>query len=196
MLQGFNLAHGTSLTFFDAVAMDPSRQQRYSQAMSWLNAGPGLEPKYVLDNYPWHTLGEATVVDIGGAYGHVSIALSQRFPALTCIVQDQPEVVATGQSLLAQSGLSNSQVSFMEHDFFTEQPLREVDIFYLRTVLHDWSDVHAIRILRALIPALKPSSRILINEQIIPESSTTSSYLQKHFRYGNSLRMLLRDWFQ
>ena len=151
--------------------------------MSWFNTGPGMEPTHLLDHYPWHTLGKATVVDVGGAYGSVSIALAERFPALVCVVQDRPEVVAEARSRMTQN--STGQVSFMEHDFFTEQPLRDVDVFYLRWILHDWSDTNAIRILRALIPALKPSSRILVSEYIVPEPGTVSPYREKLFRYVN-----------
>ena len=148
--------------------------------MGWFNTGPGLEPVHLLDNYPWDTIGKATVVDVGGAYGSVSLVLAQRFPDLVCIVQDRPEVIAQARSKALQS--TYSQVSFMEHDFFTEQPLRGVDVFFLRWILHDWSDKNAIRILRGLVPALKPSSKILINEYVLPEPGTASPYREKLLR--------------
>lgn len=41
--------------------------------------------------------------------------------------------------------------------------------YYLKTILHDWSDQHASEILRQLKPALTPGySRVLINDVIIP----------------------------
>jgi len=39
----------------------------------------------------------------------------------------------------------------------------------LRNVLHNWSDDDAVKILKNLIPALGPDSRILIDEMVFPD---------------------------
>jgi hypothetical protein len=177
---GFNIAHGTEDTVFDEFATQPLRAQRYAEAMSWFSTGPGFEPLHILDNYPWEALGEATVVDIGGSHGSISIALAQRFPSIRCIVQDRPEVIAKGKMAVPQN--VSSRVSFMAHDFFTEQPITGAEVYYFRWILHDWSDKYAIRILRALIPALKPEARIVVSEYILPDPGVLSPYQDRVFR--------------
>ena len=179
-MQGYNLAHQTDLTIFEEIAKHPRRAQRYAEAMSWFNTGPGLEPTHILESYPWESLGTGIVVDVGGGYGSVSIALAQRFPLVRCIVQDRPEVVKDARARLPL-GLAD-RVSFVEHDFFTKQPAKNVDVFFLRWILHDWPDMHAIRILQSLIPALKSGVRLLVNEYILPEPGAVSSYQEKMFR--------------
>lgn len=77
------------------------------------------------------------------------------------------------------------RVSFMAHDFFTSQPVKGADVFFLRKILHDWSDDYALKILQQITPVMKPGSRILIAEAVAPptgghggppaESSSASS---------------------
>jgi hypothetical protein len=56
------------------------------------------------------------------------------------------------------------------HDFFTAQPSNTVDVFYLRTILHDWPDAQALQILKQLRLAAAPSTKLLIAENILPVS--------------------------
>ena len=42
--------------------------------------------------------------------------------------------------------------------------------YYLRNILHDWPDERCVAILKNLIPALSPDSRILIDEMVLPDS--------------------------
>jgi len=148
--------------------------------MSLFNIGEGYEPVHLLNNYPWKELGTATVVDIGGSHGEVSIALAQRFPSLHCIVQDRPEVIAHERATVSPE--LADRVTFMAHDFFTEQPVKDADVYLLRWILHDWSDKYAVEILRALIPALKNGSKVLINEFVVPEPGTVPPYVERTTR--------------
>ena len=70
----------------------------------------------------------------------------------------------------------------MEHDFFTEQPIKSADVYLLRWILHDWSDAYALKILRALVPALKPGARLCICEQVLPEPGALSPYQARSLR--------------
>ena len=120
------------------------------------------------------------MVDVGGGHGSVCVALAQRFPSLRCIVQDRSEVVAEAQAKLSPN--LADRVTFMEHDFFTNQPIKDAAVFFLRWILHDWSDKHAIRILRSLIPALETGTRLLVNECVLPEPGAVSFYREKALR--------------
>lgn len=135
---------------------------------------------YVLNSFDWTSLSNGLVVDVGGSHGSLSIAIAQSFPTLRFIVQDKAEVVELGREMLPAN--VRDRVSFMSHDFFTEQPVKNADVYALRWILHDWSDKYAVRILQALIPALKPGARILVIEQVLPEPGTASRYQEKTFR--------------
>lgn len=140
--------------------------------MKWFATSPGLEVVHVLDGLDWASLGTAIVVDVGGSHGALSIALSAAFSNLSCVVQDRAEVVEAGRANLPPS--TEGRVSFMEHDFFREQPVRAAAVYVLRWILHDWSDEYAIKILRALAPALVESSKLLVCEVILPQPGSVS----------------------
>lgn len=44
--------------------------------------------------------------------------------------------------------------------------------YYLRRILHDWHDAACIRILRHIVAAAAPDSRVLISELVDPGTST------------------------
>jgi hypothetical protein len=60
-----------------------------------------------------------------------------------------------------------SEHSFTVHDFFTEQPVKGADVYFLRDVLHNWTDEEAIRILSLTRAAATSSSRLVIFDPIV-----------------------------
>lgn len=79
------------------------------------------------------------------------------------------------------------QVQFMVHDFTEKQPptIAGVDVFLLRAILHNWSDKCAVRILRNLIPAMKPGAKVVINDIVIPEPGTVPPMFERPLRNGS-----------
>ncbi|KAF7449975.1 Sterigmatocystin 8-O-methyltransferase [Pyrenophora tritici-repentis] len=148
----------------------PERMSRFKDAMSFLQTFPGLEPSYAIKAYDWASLGKATVVDVGGSHGLVSIALAKEFPDLQFVVQDLPKVIEDAKTK-SPPELSH-RVTFQAHDFFEEQPVKNADIYYFRWILHDWSNKYCVKILQALIPALKPGARLLFSERCLEAPCT------------------------
>ena len=161
---------------------NPQRRDAFANVMKYVQSRPGIgfSPSHLLSSYNWGSVG--TVVDIGGGTGDTSMVLAQNHPSIRCIVQDLPAIVSQGHKQLPSD--LTQQVSFMEHDFFQEQPVKDADVYFLRWVLHDWSDKKAISILRNLIPALKPGANVVLQEFVIPEPGVLSSYHEKIIRYA------------
>ncbi|KAH8692496.1 sterigmatocystin 8-O-methyltransferase precursor [Phaeosphaeriaceae sp. PMI808] len=167
---GFQLANNTEKTMFDFFEDHPERMRRFKDAMSFLQTFPGLQPSFAVKAYDWASLGKATVVDVGGWHGLVSIALANEFPDLEFVVQDLPKVIEDAK---AKSPVELShRVTFQAHDFFEEQPVKNADIYYFRWIFHDWSDKYCVKILRALIPALKSGARLLFSERCLEAPCT------------------------
>ncbi|RFU32348.1 hypothetical protein B7463_g3998, partial [Scytalidium lignicola] len=95
-------------------------------AMSAWSEGDGSA--YMRDCYDWATLPKgATIVDVGGAEGHISLALAQKFTDLQFIVEDQPPVTNQAQDLIASFEQSVSQrVKFIPRDFFQPHPAEAI----------------------------------------------------------------------
>ena len=141
---------------------------------------PTMRPGFALQGFDWSAYSSATVVDIGGSHGLVAIELAKAYPDMRIIVQDLPEVVNGAAASIPKS--LSEQITFMAHDFFKQQPVIDAKIYYLRWILHDWADKHAIAILRNLIPALRPGDWVLINEMCVPPAGTISVWQERWLR--------------
>ncbi|KAI1264672.1 S-adenosyl-L-methionine-dependent methyltransferase [Xylariaceae sp. FL1019] len=156
---GFALANNSDQSMFGIFAAHPDRGDRFGRFFS----GPDIATRELLEQYPWAD--KATMVDVGGSHGSVAIRVAERFSNMTCIVQDLPDTIANRDSKLSEH--LKDRVSFMAHDFFTPQPVT-ADVYYFRSIFHNWADKYCLKILLNLIPALRPGARIIIHERVLP----------------------------
>ncbi|KXJ89575.1 S-adenosyl-L-methionine-dependent methyltransferase [Microdochium bolleyi] len=203
---GFSLASDSEKSIYEIFSEHPERGRRFANAMRFFTGGTGYSLHHVTDGYPWADIPEGgTVVDIGGSQGFVSLALASRYPNITrLIVQDLPNVVAAAQSSPQYLDHAHKdRVQFMPHDFFQSQPVAGADVYFLRWILHNWSDARSVAILRALIPALtKKGARVVINDNILPPPGVLSRWQEKRLRsmdmtmmeIQNSRERELQDW--
>ncbi|KAK0629364.1 O-methyltransferase-domain-containing protein [Bombardia bombarda] len=178
---GVNLAYKHNLPWFDFIHQDQTLANRYNQAMKAHGGTSGSSVEDVVNGYPWANLGEATVVDMGGNQGYISMTIAEAHPALNFIAQDQagmrtPETIGTVPDHLA------NRVQLTTHGFFT--PQREVAdcYFFLRAILHGFSDKYCVKILQALVPALRKGSVVVVNDGALPELGTASYVEERAMR--------------
>ncbi|KIW27721.1 uncharacterized protein PV07_07432 [Cladophialophora immunda] len=177
---GWNLAFNTELPIFQYLSDHPERAERFAETMKALTSTDGYHVRHLVDGYPWGKLTQGTVVvDVGGSVGHMSIALAERYPQLNFVVQDLPDIVAAGQRALPAD--LKDRVSFQTHDFFTPQPV-QADVYFLRFILHDYSDTHATLILKNLLPAFKPNSKLLVMDGVLPEPGSMPRSQERQIR--------------
>ncbi|OAG01873.1 putative Sterigmatocystin 8-O-methyltransferase [Paraphaeosphaeria sporulosa] len=175
---GYSLANDTSETIYQIFSKDMERASRWARGMQIFAERPQFSLAYTTDYYDWESLGKAHVVDVGGSSGHVSLALARKFSNLSLTVQDMEQLVANA----TVPGDVQGRVKFMAHDIFSPQPVKNADVYYLRWILHNWSDKYCNLILNALLPALKPGARVIIHESLIPEPGTTAMWKEKNLR--------------
>ncbi|KAL8861120.1 MAG: hypothetical protein Q9178_002334 [Gyalolechia marmorata] len=125
-----------------------------------------------------HPYGNGTVVDVGGGVGGFSIQLSHLYPSLNFILQDRGPVLHIAESTVwpreNPTALANKRVKFMQHDFFSPNPVHGADVYWLRSILHDWSDTYCVSILSGLASAMTSQSRILICDQLMTPTTRPS----------------------
>ena len=182
----FNLSANTELSFWEDKAAHPEKAHRFAGAMAFLANKPGREKEFLIDNVDWTSTlsppdrtGTGTIVDVGGSHGFISLALAERLPSVTFIVQDVPNVISRAPKD------ANPRVEFHVHDFLTEQPVKGADVYLFRQILHDWTDKNCRKILSALIPALKPGARIIINDSILPGVGEVSPAKESVLRHSD-----------
>lgn len=138
------------------------RQRTFVDFMTFIKELFDLEG-VLRDSIDWAAVGKASVVDVAGSAGHDAFVLARKFPDLSITVQDLPECAPVFEKNVPED--LKSRVSFVKHNMFDPQPV-QADIYILKMILHDWSDKECANILRALIPALKPGSRVILIEYI------------------------------
>ncbi|KAK7917835.1 hypothetical protein PG985_011443 [Apiospora marii] len=156
----------------------PELAKRFSGSMGALSASEEYDLTYVLDHYDWASLGAARVVDIGGSEGHVVAHAAGKLP---------PDL--------------QGKVSFMAHNMFQPQTV-VADVYYMRWILHNWSDKHCKVIIESLIPVLKKGSRILIQDFYMPKPGEVALWKEKDARAMdlnmtatfNGLERTAKDW--
>lgn len=177
---GFALAHGTDLPMMDVVGRDQRRALQMSGAMNFVHSGPQYSLQFVLKNFDWGDAAKGVLVDVGGSRGTVAMEFARGLPGLKCVVQDLPEVIEGVE--IPDDLKGDGKFRFMAHDFFHEQPVKGADVYFLRWVLHDWSDKYAVKILRNLIPALKRGARVLISDLCLPPPCQLTPYQERSSR--------------
>ena len=84
-------------------------------------------------------------------------------------MEDLPHVVPNAIKALPAD--LEDRLSFATQDFLQPQAVgKTADAVLLRWVLHNWHDVYCERILRALIPVLKPGTKVLIYEYVLDDA--------------------------
>jgi hypothetical protein len=101
----------------------------------------------------------ALVVDVGGGNGAFLGELLRRAPGLRGIVFDLPETVRDEDAL-------GDRCRFVAGSFFDEVP--PGDVYVLSTVLHNWDDPTARRILETIRRCAPRGARILILDAVVP----------------------------
>lgn len=120
--------------------------------------------------------------------GHCSIAIAKRFPSLKFVVQDFPALQPAFEKHLPAE--LKDRITFQPHDFFTPQTLK-ADVYFLRFILHDYSDPYATKILKNLVPALSKGSRLIICEIVLPPpGAPVPDWLQRIMRTAD-LQMMV-----
>jgi 6-hydroxytryprostatin B O-methyltransferase len=147
-------------------------------AMRFLASSEGHSIKNVVNAFNWKGLGNGLVVDIGGSFGHVCYELAEAAPELNFVVQDLEKVVAQAQKERANDEHAN-HIEFQAHSFFTPQPVKHADVYFLRFICHDYGDKYAARILANIIPAMGPNSIIMIVDEMMPEVGVLSK-IEEH----------------
>jgi len=100
------------------------------------------------------------IADIAGGIGSQLVAILDTHPSIRGILFDQPQVVA--------NAVPHPRIERVGGDFFKSVP-SGADAYTLRWIIHDWPDAECVAIMANIRKAMKPDSRLILIEEIIPD---------------------------
>jgi hypothetical protein len=153
------------MPFFDWLAQRPDEASMFSQTMVGFH---GAEPPAVAAAYDF--AGLKTVVDVGGATGNLLATILAKHPHTRGILYDLPHVVRDAPALLQSHGVAD-RVTIQSGSFFDHVP-PVGDAYLLSHIIHDWSEEQCLTILGHCRRAMRPGSRLLIVEMVLPPGNT------------------------
>jgi hypothetical protein len=142
--------------FWEYYRRNPKAGVIFNEAMRLI--GKHNSPE-VARAYDWSRF--PVIADIGGGIGSLMIDILSAYPSCRAILYDQPKVV--------QQAISHERLELVGGDFFQSVP-PGADAYILRWIIHDWSEAEALTLLGKVGEAMKPGARLLLLEELIPET--------------------------
>ncbi|KAK5660695.1 hypothetical protein OQA88_12059 [Cercophora sp. LCS_1] len=199
MRTGFCFANNTvdKEPMFVTFGKDPNRARRMGRAMASLTGGEGYETHFLLNveggGYDFSEIDArgGTLVDIGGSHGFVCVDLAKRYRNMQFIVQDLPKTVESAPKPIDADTQVAGRIQMMAHDFFGEQVVKDADVYFFRWIIHNYSTPYAVKLLKNLVPALKPGARIIINDHCLREPGQENAWDESVMRRMDMVMLTL-----
>jgi hypothetical protein len=145
--------------FFEYLSEDAEAGANFA---AWMTRATEIQIPAILAAYDFSAA--RAVVDVGGGQGRLLAAILKAHPRITGVLFDRPEVAAA--SVLAVEALGD-RCEIASGSFFESVPTGG-DLYLLKTILHDWDDELATRVLENCRAAMGPEARALVIEMIVP----------------------------
>jgi len=158
----WNQTFGSSGPLFDSFFPTEEKMRTFIMGMHGFGklSSPGVAQAFDLSGY-------RHIADLGGATGHLTIEICERYPGIQGTVFDFDKVLNVAREQIALSS-AKDRIACVPGDFFTD-PLPAADLYALGRILHDWSP-EKIDILLRKIHATGAS--LLIAEKLLNDEKT------------------------
>src|SRR5258708_5867938 len=155
------------MEFWDYLKANPTEMQNFGEAMksNSLNSLRG-----VLENCDFS--GSKKVIDVGGGFGHLAVALLEKYPSLRGAVLDMPDLIPMAKKSSQLSADVASRLEYIEGDMFDAVPA--ADVYIMKHIIHDWDDERCIRLLRNCHRSMEGEGRVVCVDAVLPPIGDTS----------------------
>ena len=142
--------------FWADLEAHPDIASRFDALMG--PAGHGTPDPDVLIDHDWDSVRH--VVDVGGGTGALLAEVLRAHPHVRGTLVDFPTTVARAAGTFESAGVAD-RVTTSGQSFFDPLPAG-ADLYLLKSVLGDWPDREADRILRRCAEAARPNGRVVL----------------------------------
>jgi hypothetical protein len=152
---------------FDYLGRESQAGNTFNRAMSDYS---GLSSCAVLLSYDFS--GVHSVVDVGGGCGTLLTEILQMYPSIRGTLFDTRSVIAAAEESL-KTHACRDRCTMVSGSFLERIPC-DADAYVLSSVLHDWDDKCALRILENCRRSMRRQSKVLAVEFVVPAGEEKS----------------------
>lgn len=159
--------HLTGKPAFEYISSNELEFGRFHRAMTNLSA---LAVGAALEAYDFS--GVNTIVDIGGGHGFAICSILKKYPQMRGVLFDMEDIVPGADQRICELGLEE-RCRTVSGDFFQAVP-EGGDVYFMKHILHDWTDAQATTILRNCRRALDSKrdgnrpGKVVLLEFVVP----------------------------
>lgn len=153
--------------FFDYVAEHPAFGRIFDGVMTRASTEEGAA---IAEAYDFSR--HRTVVDVGGGQGALLAAILDRYPPISGVLFDLPDVIGNAHGAIDRH-VTSGRVEKVAGSFFDDLPPGG-NAYLLKWIVHDWADEEAVQILTNCRSGLAPDGRVLLVEFVLPQDATAS----------------------
>lgn len=133
----------------------------------------------ILADYPWHEVGDKTVLDVGGGGGALVASLLREHPGMRGGILDLSAVVEHTRPFFHSPGGQFADVGdrvapgdLVAGDFVAG-PIPRYEVYVIKWCIHNWLDPEAIQILRNIREAMIPGeqSRLVVLDAVLQDGA-------------------------
>ncbi|MEU4117725.1 methyltransferase [Kitasatospora sp. NPDC028055] len=165
------------LTFWEDLSADDRRAGSFDALMG---ARLAVHAPAVAQAYPWGGL--RRLIDVGGGDGSMLITILQAHQGLHGTVLDLPGPVRRAEKAIAEAGLEH-RARAVAGSFFDELPA-DGDGYLLSSILHNWDDASAARIMRRCADAAATTASVFVVDYFNNQSVQTEGDLRMLCYFG------------
>jgi O-methyltransferase domain len=157
------------MEWWDYLKANPAEMATFGEAMksNSLNSMRGVLEKCDFT-------GVKKVVDVGGGFGHLVIALLEKYKHLQGVLLDMTDLIPIAKSKLPIEDASlAARLEYVGADMFESVPA--ADAYVLKHIIHDWDDDHCLRLLRNCRESMDGDGVLICVDTVLPPMGDTSA---------------------
>jgi ribosomal protein RSM22 (predicted rRNA methylase) len=161
--------HG--MNFFDWLKRNEEAQKEFDMGMTSISVMSDAPVAGAYDFSKFNTL-----VDVGGGHGSQMVAILKTYPHLKGVLFDVPAAIdSLNKDELSKNIGSNERIEYKGGNFFEAVP-DGYDAYFMKSILHDWDDEKALKILQNCRKAMRKDSTLIIVENILKDDENEPDF--------------------
>jgi ubiquinone/menaquinone biosynthesis C-methylase UbiE len=150
------------MEFWDYLQANPKEMEDFGEAMK---ANSTASMQGVLAHCDFSQARK--VADVAGGFGHLLIALLERYPGLQGVLMDLPELIPVAKIKLPVTDPQvAARMEYVGGDMFEAVP--PADVYIMKHIIHDWPDDRCVQLLSNCVRSMEGNGRVLCVDAVVP----------------------------